>query len=751
MSTQSRWKKGHKLTVQGLELEVIREIAEDGMGLVWLLKIVDRTVFIVGKIISPNLRFRSGNIEYLNKFVNECRLSLIMTPHPNIATTMSVDLLNDEQYIILMEYVPGINLFDWLRNRRQELVTLMSSSSRTDNQKFWSIILSISIQISNGMQHMHKINIIHRDLKTKNVVLKTTTIDPQGPSPVDINPEEIVVKIVDLGLAKVYNSSENSTEKFQTESQIVESLGTIGIGTPPYSPPEQFGFINADYVNDLRTIDIFSYGIILCELISGERPFDVIARNSEDILNQMSVGLVTIPELKKEYERYRDEFVSNYLKNCSPRIMEIVLRLIEFFPAERIKQSDPIPKTDNDSSPFKKISTSLEIIYNNETKLQFKQMIDNFPLSNSYLLYDSRSGAFSKLGFKQDALTAADTAIELNKTNASSLIGKYLIFANCEEYNDALKYANLAMEKDPNDRMALSSKWSVLYKLGELGDKKRFGEALSTFDKVPEEDLNDLELLTKAKCFQGNEDHVKAIDAFDKILLRDSRNKEAWIGKADSSNKIGDLGYANRYHEAVTAFDKALEIDPSPSDKAIHFNKGIVLMKLGYFGLKDKYLEAIATYATVLEIDSTDKEAMNNKGSCHLKLDDIPKAMECFCKAIDMDRQFALAWNNKGLCYQTLESFGDAIYCYDKCITLDPKNWRGWYNQGRVLTLIKQFTSAIFCYNWALNLERNRSEIWRDKGTAHLNLREFENAVRCYSICINILSKIFYSGRFLPI
>ncbi len=110
--------------------------------------------------------------------------------------------------------------------------------------------LTLFVDVCAGVQHAHQKGIIHRDIKPSNVLV--TTQD-----------EKHTPKIIDFGVAK-------ATSQRLTERTVFTELGQL-IGTPEYMSPEQAEMTNLDI--DTRT-DVYSLGVLLYELLAGERPFD---------------------------------------------------------------------------------------------------------------------------------------------------------------------------------------------------------------------------------------------------------------------------------------------------------------------------------------------------------------------------------------------------------------------------------------------------------------------------------------------
>ena len=204
-----------------LHYKILEKIGEGGMGVVYKahdLKL-DRDVAL--KFLPPHLLKSPQDVA---RFQQEAK-ALSTLNHPNIATIHDIEQPEGQKFLDL-EYIPG----GTLRTRVSELA---SSGKQLDLR----LVLEYAVQILEGLAHAHKRGIIHRDLKTDNIMVT----------------EDGRVKITDFGLAKFWNRP--ADEK--------HAAGTIA-----YMSPEQVRNEEID-----QRSDIFSFGILLFELITGKLPF----------------------------------------------------------------------------------------------------------------------------------------------------------------------------------------------------------------------------------------------------------------------------------------------------------------------------------------------------------------------------------------------------------------------------------------------------------------------------------------------
>jgi serine/threonine-protein kinase len=205
-------------TIEGYD--IIEKIGEGGMGQVFraVHRRLDRPVAI--KRLAPHL---SSNQDMLRRFLQEARLQARLT-HPNVVNIFDL-IENDQGIFLVMEYVEGQTARDLLLSRGRLAVPEA---------------LSIAEGVLNGLAFMHRNGMVHRDIKPSNIMVSASG----------------TVKVTDFGIARLVNE----------ETGLTRFGG--GIGTLHYMAPE---LIKSGEVS--FSIDIYSLGATLHELLSGAPPF----------------------------------------------------------------------------------------------------------------------------------------------------------------------------------------------------------------------------------------------------------------------------------------------------------------------------------------------------------------------------------------------------------------------------------------------------------------------------------------------
>ncbi len=219
---------------------VLQKLGAGGMGEVYLAEDSKLGRRVALKLLSEEYL---ADKDRLHRFEQEaCAASALN--HPNILTIYEVGM-HEGHHFIATEFIDGVTL-------RQKMADSILETPT---------ILEISIQIASALEEAHAANILHRDIKPENVMVRRSGL----------------VKLLDFGLAKLTEKERSLTDTEASTRVLVQTETGVVMGTSRYMSPEQ----TRGHGLDVRS-DIWSFGVLMYELIAGRAPFD--GENPTDVL-----------------------------------------------------------------------------------------------------------------------------------------------------------------------------------------------------------------------------------------------------------------------------------------------------------------------------------------------------------------------------------------------------------------------------------------------------------------------------------
>lgn len=269
--------------ILGNRYELLEKIGEGGMAIVYKAKCTILNRFVAVKILKPEY---SNNADFMDKFQREA-LATASFSHNNIVSIYDVGSEDNINYIV-MELVTGKTLKEYIReNAPLDVETT----------------LKISIQIAKALECAHKNKIIHRDIKPHNILIT----------------EEEIIKVTDFGIAKAA-----SAETITHTNKV--------IGSAHYFSPEQA----KGKVVDNRT-DIYSFGIVIYEMVTGRVPFDgetAVAVALKHIQDELMPPINIVPSLPRSLNNL---ILKATQKEVSKRYNNVTDMLIDLIRIEKNK------------------------------------------------------------------------------------------------------------------------------------------------------------------------------------------------------------------------------------------------------------------------------------------------------------------------------------------------------------------------------------------------------------------------------
>ncbi|HET6890449.1 MAG TPA: protein kinase, partial [Pyrinomonadaceae bacterium] len=211
--------------------EILALIGEGGMSEVYLAKDT-----ILGRQVALKLlpEYLSRDPDRLRRFKQEARTASTLS-HPNVCVIHEIGETHDGRPFIAMEYIEGITLRQRMTERRIK----------------FGDALDFAIQVADALTAAHDAGIIHRDIKPENIMIR----------------RDGYLKVLDFGLAKLTDRVKPITDT-SVSTLLAHSTPGMVMGTTGYMSPEQARGVPVD----MRT-DIWSLGVVLYEMVSGQPPF----------------------------------------------------------------------------------------------------------------------------------------------------------------------------------------------------------------------------------------------------------------------------------------------------------------------------------------------------------------------------------------------------------------------------------------------------------------------------------------------
>jgi serine/threonine protein kinase len=199
---------------------IIEKLGEGGMGVVYKAEDTNLDRFVALKFLPPGL---ASSEQDKARFRVEAKAAAALN-HPNVCSIIEI-AEHDGNMFLVMEFVDGVTL--------REKETSISFKQAVD----------LGIQIADGLAAAHEKGVVHRDIKPENIMIR----------------KDGIAQIMDFGLAKLRASGSKITRLTKQGSTV---------GTAGYMSPEQVQGQDTDHRSD-----IFSYGVLLYELLTGQLPF----------------------------------------------------------------------------------------------------------------------------------------------------------------------------------------------------------------------------------------------------------------------------------------------------------------------------------------------------------------------------------------------------------------------------------------------------------------------------------------------
>jgi TolB-like protein/predicted Ser/Thr protein kinase len=627
--------------------KILEKLGEGGMGVVYKAQDTKLDRIVALKFLPKHLLCDESA---KTRFAHEAKAASALD-HQNIATIYEIDEAEGECFISMV-YIEGKSIKELIKEK-----TLSIEG-----------ILDISIQIAEGLNVAHKKGIVHRDIKSDNLMLT----------------EEGLVKIMDFGLAKLKG---------------VTKLTTTGatLGTLQYMSPEQAQGIEVD-----QRSDIFSFGVVLYEMITGQLPF-----KGE---HEAAIIYSIINETPEPLARYKAN-VPEGLQRIVDKTLEKDRNIRYQSAAEIIADLKGLQKETTAgvfAKPKKKllpfiipvsIVFALVLLFLILKPFKFEVVPEKRAVAKENRLAIMY---FDNLADPEDTQRLGEIATNLLITDLSE--SQYLDVVSSQRLYDILKLLGREGEKKIDRNVATEvatkagSRWMLLGSIlqvepqivitsqlvevesgSAIASQRITGEAddnvFTLVDKLTVEIKKDLSLPSAAQeepdrpvadvtthSPEAYRYYLEGVDYSNKVYFKEA--EESFKKALEYDSTFAMAYYRRAYYtpdlEQKKILAKAVKYSGKVSQKEKHYIKSLEAKISG------NYVLAIAELKKIVERYPEEKEAFYELGENYSNNQQLEQAIYHLNKAIEIDPLYKLVYNSLAYTYNEMGDFEKSIWAINK-------------------------------------------------------------------------------------
>jgi len=720
--------------------KILEKLGEGGMGVVYKAQDTKLDRIVALKFLPQHLT--SDPVEK-ERFIHEAKAASALN-HPNITTIHEVDEFEGQMFIV-MEYCEGKTLKQMI-----EKETLPVKK-----------VLDIAIHVSEGLTAAHSKGVVHRDIKSDNIM-----VTPEGQ-----------VKIMDFGLAKL----KGATKLTKTRSTL---------GTAAYMSPEQASGEEVD-----QRSDIFSFGVVLYELLTAQLPFkgehtmaiiySILNDEPQPVArfnNKVSAKLedIVFKALAKEREeRYQhaDDLLADlrrekkgleYVKTTqippevlAPKpkrkllpfivpasivlVLALIFLILKPFKFEIVPEERAIAKENTLAVMY------FENLVDREDKERLGEIVTNLLITglseSQYMNVVSSQGLYDIL-----KLLGKEGVKVIDKSVASEVARKA-----------GARWMLLGSILQVEPQVVLTSQLVEVKSSKVLASQRITGEPkekiFSIVDKLTVKVKKDLSLPAQAQ----KEETPKVADVT-------THSPEAYRYYLEGV----DYYYKYYYTEAEKSFKKALEFDSTFAmayyrlasvtsgtgdeykkliAKAVKYSNKVSQKEKLYIharevGLSGNTTQYIKELQKITERYPDEKEAFLRLGQLHRGLQKLDESIHYFSKAIEIDSLYKEAYNSLAYAYDESGNFEKSIWAINKYISLAPDEPNPYDSRADLYAYNGKIDQAIESYKKALEIKPDFYMSLTKLGHMYLFKKEYAKAESCYQkICSSTDKSTRSEGR----
>ncbi len=719
---------------------ILEKLGEGGMGVVYKAQDTKLDRIVALKFLPQHLTSDSVEKE---RFIHEAKAASALN-HPNITTIYEIDEFEGQMFIV-MEYCEG-----------QTLKQLIEKETLSIKK-----VLDIGIQICEGLAIAHEKGIVHRDIKSDNIMLTPRR----------------QVKIMDFGLAKL----KGATKLTKTRS----TLGTLAYMSPEQAQGEEV---------DQRS-DIFSFGVVLYELLTGKLPFggehqaaivySIINEEAQPVArynNQVSSELerIAFKSLAKDKEE-RYQHIDDLLADLRHE-----KKSLEYVKTGQIPKEIIVPKPKRKILPIV-VPTSIVFILILLFLILRPFKFEIGPEKGAVAKENSLAIMyFENLVDREDKDRLGEIVTNLLITGLSE--SQYMNVVSSQGLYDILKLLGKEGVKviDKSVASEVARKAGAIWML--LGSILQVEPQVILTSQLVE--VKSSKVLAAQRITGEPQEQIFSI--VDKLTLKIKKDLSLPAqAEKEETPKVADvtthsqeayryylegMDYFNKYYwtEAEKSFMKALEYDSTfamayhglalikntngdnraakelitkamkYSDKVTEKEK-LKIESLEAFLLGD-YAQSIKELQKMVERYPDEKVAFLRLGEMHANLLKFQEAVHYFSKAIQIDPLYKLAYNQLAYTYNYMGDFDKSIWAINKYIELAPDEPNPYDTRADLYAWNGKIDQAIESYKKALEIKLDFYFSRCKLGDMYLFKKDYARAESCYEALSSSNAKLWRSS-----
>ena len=717
--------------------KILEKLGEGGMGVVYKAQDTKLGRLAALKFLPPHV---ADDPEEKARFIHEAQSASALN-HPNVTTIYGIEEA-PEGLFIAMEFIEGKTI--------KEIIEKEPPSIKKT--------LDIGIHVCEGLTAAHKKDIIHRDIKSENIMLT----------------QDGLVKIMDFGLAKL----KGTTKITQNES----TLGTVA-----YMSPEQAGGEEVD-----QRSDIFSFGVVLYEIITGQLPFKgehqavIIYSIMNDVPEPLTRYKANVPEglqrimdkalAKDEEERYQhiDDLLADLRRER---------KSLDYVKTGQVPPVVVPPQPKKRLLPFLVPGSIIFILallflvlkpFKFEITPEEKAIAKENSLAIMY---------FENLVDREDNERLGEIVTNLLITGLSE--SQYLNVVSSQRLYDILKLLGKegikAIDKNVASQVATKAgaKWMLLGSILQvqpqiiltsqlvevesgrvLSSQRITGESkekiFSLVDRLTVQLKQDLSLPAQAQkeetpkvadvtthSPEAYRYYLEGIDYFYKVYMVEAEKSFRKALELDSTFAMACywLAVIKSGEEKKALAAKAVKYSDKVSQKEKYY---IRCLEAGVSGNQTQEIRALEK---IIEHYPEEKEAYFMLGAIYqLQLRDYKQAVDYLNKATQIDPLYKIAYNMLAYAYDEMGDFEKSIWAINKYISLAPDEANPYDSRADLYANNGKLDQAIESYKKALQIKPDFYSSLSKLGYMYLFKKDYAKADSCFKALSSSNEKFYRSA-----